>query len=241
MRKNLKSLLKEEIESVDMKISKKVLETPIDKIDVSSNFETSKPIQNKSFKLKLKPLLMSLCIFAVALITAISLIVRTTNTASALTSYIIDINPSVCIVTDEEDEVVNAFSLNNDGDKLLAEFEFNGKKFDDVLKFIVDSSIEKGFISFDKPLKLDLSITNDQEKHAIRRGKLARDIFEKELKNKGFKDFNINDKPLPIFDFKQRMGFNRDSHHLDDFREDIKSRPKFFDPNFVPPFPPNIK
>lgn len=235
MKKNLKSLLKEEIESVDMKMSKKVLENPIDKVEVSSNFKTANPTPNKSFKLKLKPLLMCICVFAVALVTAISLIVKTTNTASALTSYIIEINPSVCIVTDESNEVVNAYSLNNDGDELLSEFDFCGKQIDDVLKLIVDSSIEKGFISFDKIPKIDLSITNDREKYAIRRGNHAREIFEKELIDKGFKDFDITNKQLPVFDFKQRMGFDGNSNHLDDFREDIKNRHKFFDPNFIPP------
>ena len=190
MKKNLKSLLKKEIESVDVKMSKKVLDTPIDKINVSSNFENIKP-SNKSFKFKLKPLLMSLCFIAVALFTAISLIVRTTNTASALTSYIIEINPSVCIVTDDSDVVVNTYSLNNDGDYLLSDFDFNGKKFEDVLKFIVDSSIEKGFIDFDKPPRINLSITNDYERHSVKKGKHAKNIFDEELRNKGFIDFSL--------------------------------------------------
>ncbi len=234
MKKDLiKSMLKEEIESVDIKVSNKVLETPIDKVNISSNFENIKQ-PPKSFKFRLKPLLMSLCMVFVVLVIVVSLIAKTTNAASVLTSYIIDINPSVCIVTDDSDVVVNAYSLNNDGDELLADFDVNGKKLDDVLKLIVDSSIEKGFISFDKPPKIDLSITNDHEKHSISRGKYAREIFENELKNKGFNDFDITYKPLPVFDFKQRMGFDGDSNHLDDFKNDIQRRHKFFDPNFIP-------
>ena len=237
MKKNLKSMVQEEIESVDMKISKKVLETPIDKIEVSNNFENVKTTYS-SFKFRLKPLLMCLCVFAIALITAVSLVVKTNNEASALTSYIIEINPSVCIVTDDSDVVVNAYSLNNDGDELLSDFDVNGKNIDDVLKLVVDSSIEKGFINTSKPPKINLSITNDREKYSIRRGKHAREIFENELKIKGFFDFNVYDKPISVVDFKQRMGFERDSKCLDDFKEDIKQRPKFFDPNFIPPHLP---
>ena len=237
MKKNLKSMLKEEIESVDVKMSKKVLDTPIDKINVSSNFENAKT-PTKSFKFKLKPLLMSLCMVLVAVITAVSLIVRTTNTASALTSYIIEINPSVCIVTDDSDVVINAYSLNNDGDELLSNFEPNGKSFEDVLKFIVDSSIEKGFIDFDKTPKINLSITNDYERHSVKKGKRAKNIFDEELRNKGFIDFDIDAKPMGVIDFKQKMGFDKPSNHLDDFKDDIKSKPKFFDPNFIPPPPP---
>ena len=238
MRRNVKSLLKEEIESVDIKISKKVLDTPIDKINVSSNFENTKA-PNKSFKFKLKPLLMSLCLVLVAIVTAVSLIVRTTNTASALTSYIIEINPSVCIVTDDSDVVVNAYSLNNDGDILLSDFEVNGQSFEEVLKFIVDSSIEKGFIDFDNPPKINLSITNDSEKHSIKQGNYAKNIFDEELRNKGFFEFDINARPMDVVDFKQKMGFEISSNHLDNFKDEIKRRPKFFDPNFIPP-PPNF-
>lgn len=237
MRKNLKSLLKEEIDSVDIKMSKKVLDTPIDKINVSNNFENVKT-PTKSFKFNLKPLLMSLCLVFVAIVTAVSLIVRTNNTASALTSYIIEINPSVCIVTDDSDVVVNAYSLNNDGDVLLSDFEANGKNFEDVLKFIVDSSIENGFIDFDKPPRINLSITNDREKYSIKQGKNAKNIFDKELRNKGFEQFDIDAKPMGVIDFKQKMGFDKPSNHLDDFKDDIKRRPKFFDPNFIPPPPP---
>ena len=246
MRNRIKDVLKQETELVDLKMSKKLIETPIqEKQDVEfagvNEFETSKPKQKRN----LMRFAMSCVCVLMVVITSICLVFKTTNQASALTSYIIEINPSICITTDEEDTVVGLFSLNEDGDDLIADeaFEnFSSKKFDEILKTVAKLSIEKGFINNESPTnqQIKFMVTNNKKSFAKDKGEHAREIFEQKLKEDGFFNYRVDAEFLSVDKFGNKIGFDKKFVDLDKFKDDIMKKPKFFDPNFMPPPPPQI-
>ena len=177
----------------------------------------------------------------ISVFSIISVASRTKTQASALTSYVIEINPSICLTTDDENKIVTAYSLNSDGDILLSNENFNninGQDFDICLKHIIDLSIQNGFITHEKLKTIKLSVINNKESFANEKGEYAKAIFEERLKKQGYKNFNIENKFMPVPEFRTKMGFSRESKNLDEYKEDIMNHSRFFNPDFIIPPPP---
>ena len=66
---------------------------------------------------------------------------------TALTTVAIDVNPSIELNLDKSEKVVSAAALNGDAEKILSGLDLQGKKLEDAVTLIVESMIEKGFIS----------------------------------------------------------------------------------------------
>jgi len=253
MKNKIKDILLSETESVNLPMSKKLIDTPIItkeemlSKEVSSELTTFSQNINKTNKTKkkfgLKFALSSLCVIMVAILSVFSVFTINANKASALTTYIIEINPSICVTTDKEDKVVKAYSLNDDGDILLSDYSFenlNGKNFDECMKMIIIYLIDHNYINFSMEKtrkKINFQVTNNKESKAMEKCRHAREFFYDELKKKGFTDYEIEEKFLSVQDFRDKMGFNKNCKDLDKMRDDIISHNKYFDPSFIPPAP----
>lgn len=241
MKINIKDILQKETASVDFAMSKKLIDTPLQQSNKSNHdltFEQETPKKQKRFSFKVA--LSCLCLALIAIFSISAMVFSPTNQASALTTYIIEINPSICITTDENDIVVSAYSLNNDGDNLLSDpalKSFKNEKIDQYLKQIINVSIDKGFIkhSEEPHQEIMFHVTNNKESFAKEKGNFAKEVFEQELKNKGFSNYDIKNKFLPVPDFKQKMGFDSKSKDLDKFHDKLVEHEIYFNPDFIPP------
>ena len=217
MKKDIKNILLSETENVDLPMSKKLLDTPI----ISKDEFLKEDI--------------------VAILSVVSVFAINANKASALTTYIIDINPSICITTDKKDKVVSAYSLNEDGDVLISDNSFSdikGKSFDHCMRAIIKYLIEHNYIGFNmekQSRRIHFQVTNNKESFAMEKCKQAREFFYNELKEKGYTDYEIYERFMPVHEFRDRMGFNRNVDDLDKMRDDIVHHHKYYDPNFIPP------
>ena len=247
MKQKLKQILKQETESINLTMSQKLIDTPIE-VDPAitaedlSIFETQDKLFNnsKKFKFNLKALISCLCSFILIFTFSVIISQNTKNNISDITSYIIEINPSICITTDKNNLVVNAYSLNYDGDDLLSNSSFDnieGLNFEDCLKSIINLSIQKGYINNDisDPRDIIFRVTNNEKNYALDKGIYAKKIFEQELINNGFSNYNVDSEYMPVTEFKTRMGFDKRNNDLDKMKDDISSHSRYYDPNFIPP------
>lgn len=235
MKNNLKQLLKQETEQVNVSLSQKVLDTPLEtKKPENGNviFTTTTSEPKKSY---LKMAFSSLCMVLMSMVAFLGIFSITNQKASALTTYIIEINPSICITADEDNTIVSAYSLNNDGDEIISHSFFENiknLKLDDCLKNIINLSIEKGYISHAEIRNIKLIVTNNKESYAHNKGAHAKQVFDEELKSHGFENFSIQNQFLPVNEFKNRMGFDVQSNDLDEMRYNIINHNRFFNPEF---------
>lgn len=257
MKSNIKEILKKETELVDIKMSEKLLNTDITTSKDISNLVLESDIENfekenilgtknadlsknkKKFRLNYKIILPSiLSVFCLMLIVTSIFLVKDKNknvNASSLTTYIIDVNPSFCITTDEDDIVVSACSLNTDGDSIISDEEFssiNGKKIDECLCIIIKCLIDRKFISFnaqDSSKVINFQVTNNKESYANLKGDMVRQYCFELLSERGFDDYEIKNYFLPVKDFSNKMGFKGDNRDLDALREEIISYDRFSD------------
>ena len=257
MKNKIKDILLSETENVDLPMSKKLLDTPIMTKEEFLNKETVNEITsfekafeskkvNKAKKFGLEIAISSLCMVLVALLSVFSIFTINANKASALTTYIIDINPSICITTDSDDKVVSAYSLNDDGDVLISDKSFenvSGKDFDECLKDMIKFLIENNYINFSiekQSKKINFQVTNNKESKAMEKCKHAKEFIYNELMQKGFNDYEIQEKFLPVPEFRDKMGFDKNLKDLDEMREEILKHNKYFNPDFIPPMPPEM-
>lgn len=252
MNKYLKNILISETENVDLPMSKKLQETQIlskeqilkETSQLNDNILNGINYYNTSIKRKpafgLKFALTSLCLVMVMVFTVFSFFGFSNTQASALTTYIIEINPSICITTDENDDVVSACSLNDDGDELLSDTSFDeitGKNFEECLKIVVKYLIEHQYLLFkseNTKNTINFKITNNKESFAISKGNQAKEFIYEELKHYGYLDYEIENQYLPLPDFREKMGFDKDFKDLDDIRDDLISHRKYYNPDFIP-------
>ncbi|MBR6577958.1 MAG: PepSY domain-containing protein [Clostridia bacterium] len=93
-------------------------------------------------------------------------------TDPALTTVAIDVNPSIELNFDKHEKVVSASALNSDAEKILYELELQGKKLEDAVTLIVESMIDKGFIS-EISNSILVSVDGDGQKSNELRDKIA--------------------------------------------------------------------
>lgn len=83
---------------------------------------------------------------------------------------LMEINPSVYILTDGDDRVVGVTGLNRDGDLLLADSTFtaslNGKTADDAVVLLADRAFSMGFVKEDGSNAVRLSVAGDTNAYA---------------------------------------------------------------------------
>lgn len=89
-----------------------------------------------------------------------------------LTTVAIDVNPSIELNLDKNENVVSVNALNSDAATIIEGLELEGRKLDKAIKLIVGSMIEKGYIS-ELANSILVSVDGDDERSAALRDKLA--------------------------------------------------------------------
>lgn len=89
-----------------------------------------------------------LSIFTV--LTMVVVMVACSSTVSASDTYVtIDINPSIELIINKNEEVIHANALNEDGEVLLSAIDLIGLSVDDAMDLIIETAIELGYIDID--------------------------------------------------------------------------------------------
>lgn len=228
--KDIKKLIQNECQQINLPLSSNITEYPIQE---KSPFQATK--NNKFFKFILA--FVSCIIFIVAIFPIANSIF---NKHSDITSFILEINPSICLTTDSSDKIISICSLSNDGDILLSDERFEniiGENLDNGLKSIIDASVDLGYFeNYNK--RIILFAVNNKESFAIEKTRTFEGLLSKHLEEHELSSIEIEKGCMSIPDFKRRMSFENNSQDLDKMKEDICNLPKYFDKNFNSSPPP---
>ena len=244
--KDIKNMFLKEDEKLDIEMSQKLYDTPIQQKPAVKVAPKQKQITNKRW------VFAPIVSFALIIVIALSLIFTNgTNSSGTVTAYVLDINPSISITTNSDNEVINICSLNDDADTILAEDCFNnivGKSLDVAVENIISVAKEKGI--FDEYQDtIQLWTLNDNPSRM--RDKLDKfgDMVRRNLDDNNLQDINFEKHEMPLDDFRQRMGFEGEYQKLDDMKGDIQRHDKYRNPpppngnnpppDDNPPPPPN--
>lgn len=189
----------------------------------------------------LKYAIISLCILVLFSFATMPNFFSSTLQQSNITSYILEINPSICITADSADSVIAICSLNSDGDVLLSDERFEtvlGQTLESGIGSIVDASVELGYLE-DYEDRIVLFAVNNKESFAFEKTRAFEGYLSKRLKAHNLNNISIDKGCMSIDDFKTRMNFDSNYDDLDKMREIIKSRARYYSKSSIPNFPPN--
>ena len=232
--KDIRQMLMKESESINIELSSRILDTPID-----TTFKQKAKVVSIWNRFRIAA--TATCSACIILICALFLGLNDNIAYSNLTSYVLEINPSVCITTDINNEVLSVCSFNSDGDELLSNNKFNnikGSSLETCIATIISIAFKMGYFenySIDK--NINLYVTNNKQDFASRKADFAIELIKQNLILQGLKNIEINDSYLSIENFKERMGIDKQYKNLDEMKDDIISHDKYFNPNFKSPYP----
>ena len=230
-KRDFENKLKEESSNINIQMSENLKNTPI---------VQSVKVKNQSKKLSLFPKLASICC-ALLLIVCCGLFYfnkGNTEDSANLTSYIMEINPSICVTTDINNKIVNICALNEDADTILSNSDLDdiiGEDFEICINKIVKIVSDEGYFeNYENTIKL-YAINDNKE---MRNKKLNdfEGIMQRNLNDLGFGHIPFEKHEMEMKDFKEKMGFEEDFGKLDDMHDFLKNKDKHHTPpNELPP------
>lgn len=223
-KKELIKNLRYENSKIDIKMSEKLKNTKIPKKD-EFLYQTK--------RISSIPKLISIlscflfCFFCVAIMFS----QKKLEISNGITSYIMEINPSICITTDKNDNIINVIALNDDANAIVLDNELEnieGQKFDFCVKKLIGVIKKNGYFdNYDDKIKIyAFSDSNERQHNSL-------DHFEKIIKEKidefGY-DIPFEKHRIGMDDFKEKIGFEEDYKTLDDMQDFFEKREKCFIP-----------
>jgi gas vesicle protein len=126
--------------------------------------------------------------FLVSLFTVLTLVivmVACSGEVSASETYVtVDINPSIELVVNRQDEVVYVNALNEDAEILLLELELIGLDVEDAMDLIINKAIELGYIDIDAEEVVVSVSTPSETKLGLEVREQVKDAINKAFSNK---------------------------------------------------------
>lgn len=228
-KKELQEKLKKENLDINIEMSDKVKDA---KISTKDKF-----IANSEKRPVLFRLAVSLACFVFMAVCVCSLIFQNNKdkTTYGLTSYILEINPSICITTDEDDDVISVCALNDDANVIVSDESMaNFKKFsfDECISKIMSIIEREGFFeNFSKSdRRIKLYAFNDSSEMQYNRLKYFEKVMHDKMGEYGFPDVPFETYRPGMDEFKKMIGFDEDYKTLDDMRDYFKRKDAMFPP-----------
>ena len=238
--KDINDLLKKENNDLNIPLSNKILSISLQEKsnEVSQKKIYKNPIGYNLLKY-IVPTVCS-CVFAFIIllgaITSFYIVDNNKQKASNLTSYIIEINPIVCITADNDNNVISVCSLNNDGDIILSDDYFSEVYGNNIsLKDCINKIMALTFSnrSFEINQNIRLFAINNKENLAKEKGIFVKDYIKANLVNLNFENIDVELKYMNVEKFSGRMNFEGNYQNLDDYEEEIQNKQRYFDPKFL--------
>lgn len=231
--KDIKTLYERESEKSEIKMSDRLKNTPIKTSsddffddDTVNNGDTLIASKKKINMRILTPVLVSF----ILVIGIILSVLNVFSFGSNLTAYILEINPSICITANAEEEIVGVYSLNEDADTVLSDETLSdivGKKLDSGIQNIIKIVIDKGFFdSYDKPF--GIYVINDNNQIKKEKLKTFGEMVAKNLSDNGKGNITFEEREMSFDDFKGRMNIDGDFKRLDDMENEMKNKDRYF-------------
>lgn len=232
--RDVKNLIKIEYEKLKVSpVSSKVLNVSI---------QEKPPFESRTRLVGLPTLryaMVSLCILVLFALAITPNFFGGTLEQSNITSYILEINPSICITTDSDDSVIAICSLNSDGDVLLSDDRFEtvlGQSLSVGVKSVVDASVDLGYFE-DYDDHIVLFAINNKESLAFEKNSIFEGFLSKYLQSHNLNEIKIDKGCMSIDDFKSRMNFKNSTDDLDKMRDAIKNRSRYYGKSIAPKVP----
>ncbi len=148
---------------------------------IYANFEQSQKIRKK--KILYKSIISVAAIFVIVFTTAISLNkVKQYNTVDSLICF--DINPSIVLEVNKNEEVLSAEAKNKDAKKILEELNLKGENLSKAVDFVVNAVIKHGYID-EKSNSVLVSVDNQDSKKGEELQKKLSEKVSKTLQKDG--------------------------------------------------------
>ena len=234
--KDLKKLFLQETAKIDIIMSEKLKNTPIQ--SPKQDVQDFRPKKNMNWLKLFLPITATACI--IVLLFSFILPIRSTTSNSYLTAYILEINPSFAFVTDEEDNIINICSVNEDADEILNNDEFNditNMTLSEAVEKVIKITSEEGiFDEYTDTIKI--YALNDNEKEIDSKLEKFGGFIQRDLREFVHSEIDFEKSPMKLDFFREKLGFDRDFNRLDDMRDYIKMHDRFKG-EFPPPPPPS--
>lgn len=230
-KKEFKKRLQNENAQIDIKMSSELQQTKI-VVREKYSYQTSQ-MKKTSFI----PRLVSVLSCAVIAFMCVGLLFmnnRSTSKAVGLTSYIMEINPAICITADKDDKIVNVCALNLDANEIVSNEELNnivGTDFDKCVDKIMTIIKNNGYFAhYENAIKL-YAFNDDEQKQNVKL-----EHFEVVMRQK-VNEFGFNipfeKHGMRMEEFKAKMGFDEDYQKLDDMQEFLRQKDRTVLNNFL--------
>ena len=235
--KKVEKLLFEETKSLNIPLSEKILRTPLN-VSETNDEETASTQKKFSLKFALSLAFSFVIVLSFTLGITLGLLIKP---ESALTSYIVNINPEICVVADSKDMVVNASALNDDGELLLAQIATRSGNVDDLNEYFKDSNVELdlffndvlevtfgdfGKEKFNVDGEIEIYAVNNKNSVAKEKVKHAKELFEEDLSKRG-ENVKVVGSTMKVKEFAEKMGFENQGKDLDKLLSEPKNQEVF--------------
>lgn len=226
--KDFKTKLKQENNNINIDMSDSLKST---KISTKDEFVSECKCKPQFFKLA-----VCFTCFLFAAICLCGILIPKQNTAVGLTSYILEINPSICITTDKDDKVINICALNNDANEIVTDqvlCGFEKLNFDECLGKLMYVIKKQGFFDniSDEDRSIKLYAINDSNETQYQRLEHFEEIMKNKMNEFGYQNVPFEKHRIGMDDFKEIVGFDEEYKTLDDMQEYFRKK----DVRFPPP------
>lgn len=224
--------LKEENLNLNVEMPKKLKNEHIETKKVENlNSENS----NDKFKWLFNPkfaTIISCCLVFICSIFCVLFIDNKSDESLNLTSYIMEINPSICVTTDATDKIINVCALNEDANSILNNNSLTdivGYDFEKGINAIIDVVFEEGYFSnYEDSIKL--YAINDNSETMAKKLDNFENVMKKKMDDLGAGEIPFEKHGMEMHDFKDKLGIEDDFKKLDDMHNFLKNKDKNHSP-----------
>lgn len=203
--------LKQENKDINIEMSEELKSTNI--------YISESKVYNK--KPNFVPKLCAVMACLLLMVFSITALLLNIDKNAGLTSYILEINPALCITTDKKDNIINVCALNEDANEIVSNSEFDyvyGIKLEECLSKIIKIVKEKGYFdNYDNTVKI-YAINDDLSEEKKKLDNFAI-MMRKELGNFQTRNISFEKHELALSDFRKKIGAEENFAKLDDMRE----------------------
>lgn len=227
-KKDFEKMLKLENSSIEIEMSKELKSTKISQKD-----KYVYQVQTKNTSLIPRFVSIFAClVFSVFCLSLFFVKKDTQETAVGMTSYIMEINPSICITTDENDTIINVCALNYDADAIVLDndiLNIEGQSFENGIDKLMRVIRDKGFFESHEDA-IRIYAFNDNSECEYKRLNYFEELMKKKMAEFGY-DIQFEKHRIGMDDFREKIGYDEECQTLNDMQDFFMHRGR----GYIPP------
>jgi len=200
--KNIEKMLNDELDSIVPEMSENLRNYPI----------STNPIYKKSFNFRLIP---AFCLPVLIICIALVFIFKPNPKQEINQWYLLEVNPSILVTTDNDRVVTSIKSANSDADIVIAGLDLDtliGEELSKVAEVIADELLQLGYLSNESDNKLTINSSNVEDNY-------LEDVFVEYFCKKGY-FVNVSNLEFDVEKYNKK--YNESISSINDFVERIK-------------------